>query len=119
LEVAVNGSPEAGATLETTGSVDFIVPEETNRAEVRIPTTGTGTFDFGEGVGEGTIDDPLLFIFAPMPDEKKAEVTVTSTGEGIIVLHLPDGPDVTITFGTVFATDPTFTVDLTRYDGCQ
>jgi hypothetical protein len=115
----VSGSPEAGATIETTGAVVFTVPEDGNSVEVRIPTTGTGTFDYGDGVGEGTIDDPLLFIFTLMPDEKSAEITVTSTGEGTIVLHLPDAPDVAVLFGTVFATDPTFMVSLGKYDGCK
>ena len=115
----MSGSPEAGATIETTGAVDFTVPEDANRVETNIPTTGTGTFDYGDGVGEGTIDDPLLLIFTLAPDEKSAEVTITSTGEGTVVLHLPDAPDVTITFGTVFSTDPTFTVDLEEYDGCE
>jgi hypothetical protein len=119
LEVVVSGSPEAGATIETTGAVVFTVPEDDNRTEVRIPTTGTGTFDYGDGVGEGTIDDPLLFIFTLMLDEESAEITVTSTGEGTVVLHLPDAPDVTVLFGTVFATDPTFMVSLRKYDGCK
>jgi hypothetical protein len=119
LEVAVSGSPEPGATFETTGAVAFTLPADENRVEVRIPTTGTGTFDYGDGVGEGTIDDPLLFVFSLMPDQESAEITVISTGDGTIVLHLPDAPDVTIVFGTVWATDPTFVVGLTRYDGCR
>jgi hypothetical protein len=118
LEVAVSGSPEPGATFETTGAVVFGLPPDQNSVEVRIPTTGTGTFDYGDGVGEGTIDDPLLFIFRLMPDRESAEVTVVSTGDGTVVLHLPDAPDVTILFGTVWATDPTFEVELARYDGC-
>jgi len=118
LEVAVSGSPEVGATIETTGAVDFTIPEDGTRAEVKIPTTGTGTFDYGDGVAKGTINDPLLFTFALTPDEKSAEITVISTGEGTVVLHLPDAPDMTIAFATVFATDPTFTVSLKTYGGC-
>jgi hypothetical protein len=116
LEVAVSGSPEPGATIETTGEAVFTLPEDGNEVEVTIPTTGTGTFDFGDGVGEGTITDPLLFIFRLRPDELSAEITVTSTGEGIVVMHLPDAPDIPVTFGTVFAADPTFEVRLTPYD---
>jgi hypothetical protein len=118
LEVAVSGSPEPGATIETTGSVVFTVPEDTDRVATRIPTLGTGIFDTGDAVGTGTINDPLVFEFVLAPDEQSAEITIVSTGEGIIVMHLPDAPDVTITFGTVFAADPTFTVSLEAYDGC-
>jgi hypothetical protein len=119
LEVAVSGSPEPGATFETNGEVVFAVPEDGDSVETRIPTSGTGTFDYGDGVGEGTIDDPLLFIFRLLPGEEDAEITLTSTGEGTVVLHLPDAPDVTILFGTVFTTEPTFTVTFTAYDGCS
>ena len=118
LEVAVSGSPEPGATFETTGAVVFALPPDQDRVEARIPTAGTGTFDYGEGVGEGTIDDPLLFIFRLLPDREHAEITVVSTGDGTVVLHLPDAPDVTILFGTVWATDPTFEVQLATYDRC-
>ncbi len=116
LDVVVSGSPEPGATIETSGEAVFTLPEDGNEVEVTIPTTGTGTFDFGDGVGEGTITDPLLFIFRLRPDELSAEITVTSTGEGIVVMHLPDGPDVPVTFGTVFSANPTFEVRLVPYD---
>ena len=116
LAVVVSGSPEPGATFETTGEAVFTLPQDSNEVEVTIPTEGTGTFDFGDGVGEGTITDPLLFIFRLRPDELSAEITVTSTGEGVVVLHLPDGPDVPVKFGTVFSTNPTFEVLLVPYD---
>jgi len=117
LEVAVSGSPEAGATLETTGAVDFTVPADTYLVETRIPTTGTGTFDYGDGVGEGTIDDPLLFMFELAPDNSSAAITITSTADGTVTLHLSDG-DITTKFATVFMEDPEFILDLTVLSDC-
>jgi len=117
LEVAVSGSPEPGATLETAGAIDFTVPADTYLVETRIPTMGTGTFDYGDGVGEGTIDDPLLFMFELAPDNKSAAVTVTSTADGTVTLHLSDG-NITTKFATVFLEDPEFIVDLAALSIC-
>jgi len=117
LEVAVSGSPEPGVTLETTGVIDFSIPADTYLVEVRIPTTGTGTFDYGDGVGEGTIDDPLLFMFELAPVNSSAAITITSTADGTVTLHLSDG-DITTKFATVFMEDPEFILDLTVLSDC-
>ncbi|WP_041454992.1 hypothetical protein [Anaerolinea thermophila] len=107
IHVQVTGSPEPGATIQTSGEAEFTlrVFEGTLMTQVEILTTGTGVFQTAEITGTGDIQDPLLFIFEIKPDRTTAVVTVTSTGKGLITLHTQDG-DRTIPYATVFTTQP-------------
>lgn len=119
IHVQVTGSPEPGATIETSGEAEFTlrVFEGTLMTQVEIPTTGTGVFQTAEITGTGDIQDPLLFIFEIKPDRTTAVVTITSTGKGLITLHTQDG-DRTIPYATVFTVQPQFEVSLNPNPDC-
>ena len=113
-EIALNARAE-DVPVDTTGTFGFTVPEGENHVELRIPTAGTASAPDGSG----TISDPLLFDFTLLADEESAEITVLSTGDGTLVIRLPEAPDVEIASGTVRTTDPTIEVSLLSCAGCE
>ncbi|MEJ5314805.1 MAG: hypothetical protein WHS45_10550 [Anaerolinea sp.] len=118
LTVEVTGHPEAGVTVETSGKVQFTLPEGSTLVEIEIPTAGTGTFQTATTTGTGDIQDPLLFRFELNPDFQGAKLTLISTGKGTITFHTPEG-DRTIPYATVFTTQPQFEVNFDPNPNCR
>ncbi len=103
----VNGS---GASINSSGSYSFTIPDGSNLSQTTVLTSGTMLVD--EELLNFT--DPLPMIFTFMENIMQAEILIVSDGSGL--LTTPIGP---INFASVFTTEPTFIVILGRNSNCN
>jgi hypothetical protein len=108
--VALSGTNSNSASINSSGTISFIIPDASNVIQTTVSTSGTFTVD------DNTLSftDPLPMNFVFLETEMQAEITIASDGSGSLVT--PAGP---ITFASVWTTDPRFNVILIRNSNCD
>lgn len=108
--VALSGTNSTGASINSSGTISFTIPDGSNVTQTTVSTSGTLTVD------DNTLSftDPLPMNFVFLESEMQAEITIASDGSGSLVT--PAGP---IPFASVWTTDPRFNVILIRNSNCD
>jgi len=108
--VILSGANSTGASVSSSGSFSFILPNGSTVGQTTVLTSGTLIID------DNTLSftDPLPMNFVFMESLMQAEITIASDGSGL--LATPAGP---ITFASVWVSEPTFVVVLIRNPNCN
>ena len=110
--VTLSGVNSSGASVNSSGTFSFVIPDGSTTGQTTILTSGTMIVD--DNIL--TFTDPLPMIFELSENTMQAEISIASVGDGL--LNTPIGP---ITFASVFVTESnrTFVVILTDNPNCK